>query len=481
MERKIYLLFVILAVSLTGFAQGRAVSASDYNTKMEWWRDAKFGMFIHWGPYALYGGVYNGFNQQRGGAEWIMNRCKIPVREYKAKANTFNPVNYNAEQIVKLAKESGMKYIVITTKHHDGFAMFQSDASNFNIVDYTPFKRDVLDELVLACRKHDMKFGFYYSQSQDWNNPGGANARKLMHEGWPNPDSLEINDYTAANRGSWDCLQTTASFDDYLHRVALPQLKELTGRYPDVSVIWWDTPMSITDKQAALLQNEIEKYPHIITNDRLKRPNFAGDYKTPEGRVPKLEDVEGVDWETCMNIGSSWGYKSWESNWKEPVELIRNLVSIAARGGNYLLNVGPTPLGEIPAEAISRLDAMRDWLSVNGQAIYGTQRSNLQPAWGECVRKDLNRRSILYLCVFDWPKGGKLVLDANYRVRGASMLHDGASLKVKRENRKTVISVPSQAPNEIVSVIKLELNELLPPVKLISNSEKYFDIVDENK
>lgn len=477
--KRIILLTLILLVSLAGFAQNKVLPSSEYNKKIEWWRAAKFGMFIHWGPYSLYGGVYNGFNQQRGGAEWIMNRCKIPVREYKAKASTFNPIHYDAESIALLAKESGMKYIIITTKHHDGFAMFQSDASRFNIVDYTPFKRDVIDELVKACRKHDLKFGFYYSQSQDWNHPGGATARKLMLEGWPNPDSVEMNNYTAANKGSWDYLQTTASFNDYVHSVALPQIKELTSRYPDVSVIWWDTPMSITDEQAALFQKEIEKYPHIITNDRLRRPNFPGDYKTPEGRIPKLEDIVGVDWETCMNIGSSWGYKSWESSWKSPKELIQNLISIAARGGNYLLNVGPTPLGEIPDDAVLRLHAMRDWLTVNGEAIYGTSRSNLQPSWGECVRKEVDGRSVLYLCVFDWPKDGKLVLDANFKVSGASMLHNNALLKVKKENQKIVITVPSEAPDEIASVIKLELNELLPVINLQSNSEKYFEIADE--
>ena len=447
--------------------------------KMEWWRDAKFGMFIHWGPYSLYGGVYNGFNQQRGGAEWIMNRCKIPVREYKAKASTFNPQRFDAEALVRLAKETGMKYMVLTTKHHDGFAMFQSDASNFTIVDYTPFKRDVVDEFVKACRKYAMPFGFYYSQSQDWNHPGGATARKLMMEGWPNPDSVAINKYTSEHKGAWDSLQTTASFNDYVQSVALPQIKELTGRYPDLSILWWDTPMSITDEQADLLLKVVEKYPRIITNDRLKRPNFPGDYRTPEGRIPKTEDIEGVDWETCMNIGSSWGYKSWESSWKSPEELIRNLITITALGGNYLLNVGPTPLGEIPNDAVSRLRVMGNWLSQYGEAIYGTSRTRLKPSWGECTGKVVNGRTVLYLCVFDWPASGKLVFDANFNVKGASLLPGNTQLKVKKENRSLVISVPAEAPDKIASVIKLELNQLLPAERIQSNSEKYFEIADE--
>lgn len=480
MNKKLFISLAILMMSIAGFAQKPNV-ALDYNEKMSWWRDAKFGMFIHWGPYSMYGGVYNGFNQQRGGAEWIMNRCKIPVMEYRAKASTFNPVNWNAEEVVKLAKETGMKYMVFTTKHHDGFAMFQSNASNFNMVDYTPFKRDVIDEFVKACRKYDMKFGFYYSQSQDWCNSGGATARKQMHEGWPNPDSLRINEFTSANRGAWDCLQTDNTFDEYFHRVALPQVKELLERYSDVSVIWWDTPMSITDEQASRLQAELAKYPQVITNDRLKRPNFAGDFKTPEGLIPKAEDIVGVDWETCMNIGSSWGFKSRENKWKSPYELIKNLTSIAARGGNYLLNIGPTPLGDVPDEAKTRLHEMGKWMQVYGEAIYGTQRSLIYPAWGECTRKDVGNKTVLYLCVSEWPKDGKLIFDANYKVKKATLLHDNSTLKVDKKNRQIVIQVPQQAPNEYVSVIKLELKEKLPVTRLISNTAKYFEIADEQK
>jgi len=263
--------------------------------------------------------------------------------------------------------------------------------------------------------------------------------------------------------------------------VALPQVKELLERYSDVSVIWWDTPMSITDEQASRLQEELAKYPQVITNDRLKRPNFAGDFKTPEGLIPKAEDIVGVDWETCMNIGSSWGFKSWEEKWKSPYELIKNLTSIAARGGNYLLNVGPTPLGDVPDEAKTRLHEMGKWMQVYGEAIYGTQRSLIYPTWGECTRKDVGNKTVLYLCVSEWPKDGKLIFDANYKVKKASLLHDNSTLKVDRKNRQIAIQVPQQAPNEYVSVIKLELNEKLPVSKLISNTAKYFEIVDEQK
>jgi alpha-L-fucosidase len=168
-------------------------SKESRDKRMQWWREARFGMFIHWGPYAVFGGVYHGHQQKRGGAEWIMNRCKIPVAEYQQVASTFNPVKYDPQSWVKLAKEAGMKYIVITAKHHDGFAMFKSGASKFNIADFTPYRKDVLEALAKACKDQDMKLGFYYSQAQDWNNPGGAVARKVASEGWDNPDSARID------------------------------------------------------------------------------------------------------------------------------------------------------------------------------------------------------------------------------------------------------------------------------------------------
>lgn len=481
MSKLKYVCAFLLICLLPGFLQAQQAAPMTHDAKMEWWRDAKFGMFIHWGPYSLYGGVYNGFNQHRGGAEWIMNRCKIPVAEYRAKASTFNPVKFDADAVVRMAKETGMKYIVFTSKHHDGFAMFKSNASEFNIVDYTPYKKDIVAQLAEACRKHDIKLGLYYSQSQDWCNTGGATARKEMWEGWPNPDSTRINAFTKANRGAWDCLQLDASFEEYFYRVSLPQIKEILTNYGDISIIWWDTPMSISDKLAGELKAELDKYPQIITNDRLKRPNFPGDYKTPEGTVPKAADIVGVDWETCMNIGGSWGYKSWDTAWKSSELLIQNLVRIAARGGNYLLNIGPDPEGVVPQEAVIRLNDMGNWMKINGEAIYGTQRSLLTPAWGECTRKDSKNSSTLYLCVFDWPADGKLILDAKYKIKKATFLHDGSRLNAKRTNEGIIVDVPAQAPDKIASVIKLELGQKLPPIKIISNTAKYFEIVDENK
>ncbi|HTD93040.1 MAG TPA: alpha-L-fucosidase, partial [Chitinophagaceae bacterium] len=269
------------------------------NDRMEWWREARFGMFIHWGVYSVPAGTYNGQKINRIG-EWIMNRGKIPVAEYQQFAKQFNPVKFDADAWVKMAKNAGMKYIVITAKHHDGFAMFKSAASKWNIVDATPYGKDILKQLAEACRKNGIRLGFYYSQAQDWNNPGGSAARKATSEGWANPDSARIDAYTAANSGHWDPAQTTKTMSQYMDDVAVPQVKELLTNYGDVAVLWWDTPTGMTDEYAEKLNALLKLQPNIITNDRLKRPNFPGDYKTPEQRIPNLSELDGKDWETCM-------------------------------------------------------------------------------------------------------------------------------------------------------------------------------------
>ncbi len=453
--RKRFLIFLsCLFLLQTAIAQE---SSEARDKRMQWWREARFGMFIHWGPYAVWGGVYHGNEQKRGGAEWIMNRCKIPVLEYQQVAATFNPVKYDPESWVLLAKEAGMKYIVITSKHHDGFAMFKSNASKFNIADFTPYKKDVLEELAKACKKHNMKLGFYYSQAQDWNNPGGAVARKVASEGWDNPDSARIDAFTAANKGHWDPAQLTSSMDEYMERVAIPQVKELMTNYGEVAVLWWDTPTNMTDENALKLQALLKLQPKIITNDRLKRPNFPGDTGTPEQKIPKPGELDGKDWETCMTMNGTWGFRTNDDKWKSPETLIRNLCDIASKGGNYLLNVGPDALGQIPRPSIERLQAVGGWMKVNSEAIYATHASPLGILpWGRCTMKDSNGNTILYLSVFDWPKDGMLTIPGlNQHVKSAALLADGQMLKTETKNDNLEISVPEKAPDAIATVIRV--------------------------
>lgn len=453
MKKTISLLMLLLFII-------QAVPAQKVLTKdqrMQWWREARFGMFIHWGVYSVPAGSWDG--RQIGGiGEWIMNRAKIPVADYQKMAKQFNPVNYDPDAWVKMAKDAGMKYIVITSKHHDGFALFETKASKWNVVDATEYGKDLLKPLSEACKKYGIKLGFYYSQAQDWNNPGGSAARKVTKEGWANPDSVIIDAYTKEHNGHWDPAQEKKTFAQYIDNVALPQVKELLTNYGDVAVLWWDTPTNMTDDAATKLQSLLALQPAIITNDRLKRPNFPGDHKTPEQRIPNLKDLDGSDWETCMTMNGTWGFKSYDHDYKTPETLIRNLLDIASKGGNFLLNVGPTNLGEFPQESIDILAKMGQWMKINGEAVYATKASPWGLfEWGRCTKKETKEGTTLYFSVFEWPADGKLeISNFKNKISSARLLADGKKLKttVSKDGVLTIV-LPSKAPDPIASVIKV--------------------------
>lgn len=452
----VFLMYFIL-MAQSGFTQENIKKLSN-EKRMEWWHEARFGMFIHWGVYSQWAGIYHGHEQSRGGAEWIMNRCKIPVSEYQEKAKDFNPVNYDPDAWVKIAKEAGMKYIVITSKHHDGFALFESKASPWNVVDATAYGKDLLKPLADACKKYGIKLGFYYSQAQDWNNPGGSAARKLMKEGWPNPDSTRIDKFTDEHQGHWDAAQETSTFEEYIDRVAVPQVREILSNYGEISVLWWDTPTQMTDEAAIKLQELLKLQPNIITNDRLKRPNFPGDTKSPEQKIPDAKEMAGQNWETCMTMNGSWGWRD-DNKWKSTETLIRNLVDIASKGGNYLLNVGPKPDGTFPNESIERLKEIGDWMKVNNEAIYATQASPFGNfPWGRCTKKDGKKNTILYFTVFDWPSEGKLEIPGlKNKIVSAKFLADHESLKFTTSKGGVIFNLPASAPDKVASVIKVEV------------------------
>ncbi len=449
-------LVIIAGFSTPLSAQKHSVSQ---DIKMEWWREARFGMFIHWGVYAVPAGVYKGHEQRRGPAEWIMNRMKIPVADYKQFAKQFNPVKFDADAWVKMAKDAGMKYIVITAKHHDGFAMFKTEASKWNIVDATPYGEDVIKKLSEACEKEGIRLGLYYSQAQDWVNPGGAAARRLATDGWLTPDSAMIDAYTKEYNGHWDVQQMTVTMGQYIDKVAVPQVKELLTNYGDISVIFWDTPENMTDEFAEKLQTILELQPNIISNDRLKHPNFKGDYKTPEQKIPDLNEINGEDWETCMTMNNSWGYRSSDNNWKSSKVLIQNLIEIVSKGGNYLLNVGPKANGEFPQESIDRLREIGFWMKKNGEAIYGTQASPFKELeFGYCTKKETKDKTVIYLFVLDWPTDRMLLVpELKNRVLSAKILSNGKTVKTATKTEGLMINVPTKAPDEITTVIKIEL------------------------
>jgi len=430
--------------------------------KMQWWKDAKFGMFIHWGVYSVPAGVYKG-HKVKGIGEWIMNRGKIPVAEYREYAKSFNPVKYDPETWVKLAKEAGMKYMVITSKHHDGFGMFDSKVTDWDIVDATPYQKDVLAPLVKACRKQGMHIGFYYSQAQDWNHPGGAAFRVLARAGWENPDSARIDKYTAEHDGHWDPAQL-GSFDEYLDKIAVPQVKEILSNYGPIDILWWDTPKNMTPERAKKFLPIIAKYPKLITNNRLGG-GIKGDLETPEQYIPAT-GFPGRNWEVCMTMNDTWGYKSWDHNWKSGKDLLLKLSEIVSKGGNFLLNVGPTSEGLIPQASIDRLRYVGRWMKKNSEAIYGTTANPFSwLPWGRATLKG----NKLYLHVYDWPRDGMLKLPLRNKVNKAYLLVDPENqLKVESNKEHVEISVPAEAPDSVISIVTLEFEGTLDVLPLPS-------------
>jgi alpha-L-fucosidase len=413
--------------------------------RMQWWRAARFGMFIHWGVYSVPAGMWNGEKVTVSGAEWIMNRGRIPVADYQKFPAQFNPTNFNATEWVKLAKDAGMKYLVITAKHHDGFAMYHSQASKFNIYDATPFKRDPLKELAAACQKAGIKLGFYYSQAQDWNHPGGSAGSSRT--GQPVVDK----------QNHWDVAQQ-GSMDEYLDKIAVPQVKELLSNYGKIAVWWWDTPVGMNSARAEKFLPLLKLQPQIISNNRLDREKLTGDFSTPEQTIPAT-GLPGRDWETCMTLNHTWGYRSYDDDWKSAATLIRNLVDIASKGGNYLLNVGPDSRGEIPAPSVERLRAIGAWLKVNGEAIYGTSASPFEKlAWGRCTKKVKGNTTTLYLHVFDWPADGNLLVPGlTSTVKSAALLAGRKKVGVANSPEGVRLSLPGGAPDRISTTVVLKI------------------------
>lgn len=457
-------LILIIAGQLL-FAQNKTKPLSQ-DIKMEWWRDARFGMFIHFGVYAQFAGKYHGIEQRVADGAWLLNRMKVPVQEYKDTARNFNPTKYNADEWVQAAKKAGMKYIVITAKHHDGFALFNSKASDWDIVDATKYGKDLLKPLAEACKKQGLKLGFYYSQEQDWGNPGGAAHRRLMKQGWDNPDSTKIDNYTLAHKGHWDPVQDTKTFDEYINQVAVPQVKELLANYGDVAVIWWDTPAYITNEQAQKLKDALKPYPNVIINDRLsKKQNFEGDYKTPEQKIPNLAELDGKDWENCMTMNNSWGFRSNDNKWKSSTMLIQNLIDIASKGGNYLLNVGPKADGTFPKESVNLLKDIGDWMKKYGEAIYGTHANPIENIdYGRITAKDDKKSTTLYLSVFSWPANGKLKIKGlSTKAVSAILIGDKKKLTLKEDpdGNLEITDLPTNAPDKSASVIAIKLDKII--------------------
>lgn len=420
-----------------------------HDQRMEWWRDARFGMFIHWGVYAMLAGEYKGADQ-KGVGEWIMCNAKIPVEEYQAMGRQFNPVKYNPEDIVLMAKNAGMKYLVITAKHHDGFCLWESDARSDWSVTSTTWGKDLLQPLAAACKKHGIKFGLYFSHNHDWSTAGGANGDR-----------------------NWDPIQTSKSFDDYYYNVAVPQTEELMKSFPELSVFWFDLGYGshLTPAHEKVMLDLVRKYhPQCILNDRLDVTSglFSGDFQTHEGNFPG--GVQAGDWETCMTMDGSWGYIKNVQPWrvKDTTALVKQLGTIVSRGGNYLLNIGPRGDGSIDPRQSEPLAGVGKWMQKYSESIYGCGISPIgSGGWGVVTGKDLgNGAQKAYLHIHDWPQSGRiLVPNGRKNVKKVTWLKNGSSIKVEAVGKDAfIVDVGDSPKDDVVSVVELALKGEVAPL-----------------
>jgi alpha-L-fucosidase len=423
-------------------------SPAQRDQRMAWWRDARFGMFIHWGLYAIPAGRWN---DRTNHAEWIRDTARIPLAEYDKFVGQFNPVKFDAKQWARLAQRAGMKYLVITSKHHDGFGLWDSKLTDFDVAS-TPFRRDILKELSAACEAEGVRFCTYHS-IMDWHHPD-----YLPRRGWER-DTRSTDD-ADFNR-----------FRKYLEG----QLQEIVANYRP-GVLWFDGEWEDTwthEMGVALYDTVRVLDSKIIINNRVdkgrrgmqgltKEGDFRGDFGTPEQEIP-AQGLPGVDWESCMTMNRHWGWNQYDTQWKSTEDLVRKLIDIASKGGNFLLNIGPKADGTFPDQAIERLEGIGRWMDKNHEAIYGTTASPFKElAWGRCTKKVTADGTTLYLHVFDWPKDGKLVVSGlKNQIQSAALLATGAKLETKVDAAGAVILLPAVAPDGSSSTVALRVRGAL--------------------
>lgn len=406
-----------------------SVSDSKINKKAaSWYEESKFAMFIHWGLYSVPAGEWKG-QHYYGISEWIMRLAKIPTQEYyHTLAPVFNPVNFNAEKIVQLAIDAGMKYIVITSKHCDGFAMYHSKVSNHNIVDATPYKRDPLKELSDACKAKGIGLGLYYAQAQDWSDKN-------------------------AYGNTWEFNPEEINFQDYFENKVLPQVEELLTNYGPIKLIFFDTPMQISKEAVVQLRDLVRKIqPECLINSRIG--HGMGDFITlGDNEIPD-ETINGL-WESIDTHNNSWAFSKLDNNWKTDKEIIHRLIKVVTRGGNYMLNIGPKGDGAIPEESLHFLTKTGEWVKKNSEAIYKTKAVDLGIQTGIGATTSGSGKTFLF--VSDWPKDGKLWIPKNLSNVNKASFPDGKDpLEIKNSGADIYLTIPLIPPDPRANVIVLE-------------------------
>ncbi len=458
------LLFLVATLFALAVLPGSAPAqetAAQHDARMQWWREARFGMFVHWGLYSGLAGTWDGKPvATKGGMEWIQQRVKADTATYAARAiPLFRPTPGFAREWARLAKAAGCRYLVFTTKHHDGFALHDSKVSDYDAG--SVLHRDLVREIVDAARVEGLRVGFYHSVI-DWHHDQYAYAKSKQL-----PHPLKGQPYPNGKRDH-------AKYLDYLHA----EVGELMSNYGPVDILWWD--YSAVDFQGDeawratdLMKAVRAKQPAILMNNRLYRIPEAGwksmgtdgytpqldsrygDFITPEQHIPAT-GMPGIDWETCMTLNTTWGYSAHDHAWKKDETLIRNLIDIASKGGNYLLNIGPKGDGSVPEESIQSMRAIGAWMKTNGAAIYGTTASPFaQLDWGRCTRHG----QTLYLHVFNWPADGLLLVPLRNQVGRASLLaQPGQAISAATSPAGVLLRLPAQAPDAIATVIALPID-----------------------
>lgn len=424
--------------------------------RIQWWREARFGMFIHWGLYAIPGGVWKNSVHEKGYSEWIMFDEKIPAKEYSGLASRFNPVKFDARSWTATAQKAGMKYVVLTTKHHDGFSMFDSRLTGYDVMDATPFKRDVTLELSEACRDSGIRFGCYYSIDRDWYRPQGPGNGYKQTNTWDYPDSKP------------------ADFDRYLAEFAKPQIEELLTRYhPDL--MWFDDIDMKNDVQVADLYQTIRKLrPACVLNSRIQGCRFPAKIPPPHCDYISTGDNEilgeslDFEWENPASMNTSYGFNRNDHNWVETGEIIHRLIDIVSKGGNYLLNVGPDPDGLIPQPCVDRLMETGTWMETNGEAIHGTSPWKIhgEEAKGEegpvGVRFTAKGDSLHVICM-KWPGAGLVVRSLgtqalpNRTVRRVRMLGSAEEIRWRQTAAGLELGAPAGKPCDHAFVYRIDL------------------------